>query len=121
MRRVRDNWFAGFRVKPTAENTTAWKDERVCAVIIDNRQFQIAIKRRGRYGLPLHGDRLLLKTADPRGPSAGWHANDNHGKHQAGRAVHYVESRSLAGDKPACNKSGADQRASDKPGKHKRN
>ncbi len=56
MRRVRDNWLTGFRVQPTAENTTAWKDERVCAVIIDNGQFQIAIKRRGRYGLPLHDD-----------------------------------------------------------------
>jgi hypothetical protein len=26
----------------------------VCAVVIDHGQFQIAVERRSRYGLPLH-------------------------------------------------------------------
>ena len=54
MRRVRENELHGFPVDPAAENTAARKGEPVSAVVADDSQFQIAIKRRGGQWLPLH-------------------------------------------------------------------
>jgi hypothetical protein len=43
------------RVHPAAKHAAAWKDKRVLLSIgVNHRQFQIAVKRCGRYGLPLH-------------------------------------------------------------------
>ncbi len=44
----------GFGIHPTAKDTAAWKCERVHTIIIDHGQFEVAIKRRGGYGLPFH-------------------------------------------------------------------
>jgi hypothetical protein len=51
---------AGFRFgfEPAAQNTAAWKDERVNdTTVVDDRQAQIAIERRRGDRLP---DRLLV-------------------------------------------------------------
>jgi hypothetical protein len=46
MGRVRQNGLHGFGVDPAGESTAARKRERVSAVVVNDGQFQIAIKRR---------------------------------------------------------------------------
>ena len=45
-----------FRLRPTAKNTPARKHKRMYAIVVDDGQFQIAVERRGGYGLPLHSE-----------------------------------------------------------------
>ncbi len=54
MRRIYRNRMVGFGAYPALENTAAGKYQRVYAVVADDGHFQIAIKRRGGYGLPFH-------------------------------------------------------------------
>lgn len=54
MRRIYRKWTVGFGAYPAVENTAARKDQRVHAVVADDGHFQIAIERRGGYGLPFH-------------------------------------------------------------------
>ncbi len=54
MRRIYRNRMVGFGAHPAVENTAAGKHESVYAVIVDDGHFQIAIKRGGGHGLPIH-------------------------------------------------------------------
>ena len=54
MARAYIDGFLGFCINPSVENTAACKGESVRSVVVDDGQFQIAVKWRVRYGLPLH-------------------------------------------------------------------
>jgi hypothetical protein len=43
-----------FGIHPAAEDAAAWKCESVHAVVTNDGQFEVAVERRGGYGLPLH-------------------------------------------------------------------
>jgi len=53
MCRVNVNPHATSCFYPTAKNATAWKHERVRSIVVKDRQFEVAIKRRGGYRFPL--------------------------------------------------------------------
>jgi hypothetical protein len=52
MRRTHLDPLPGDRIHPAAKNSAARENERMLAVLVDNGQFEIAIKRRGRDRLP---------------------------------------------------------------------
>ena len=54
MRWIYRNRIVGFGAYPAVENTAARKYQRVYAVVVDDGHFQIAIKRGGGHGLPIH-------------------------------------------------------------------
>ena len=54
MRRLHIHSFFGFRLDPSVENATARKNESVGPVVTDDGQFEIAVKWRFGYWLPLH-------------------------------------------------------------------
>jgi hypothetical protein len=56
MSRIYRDRLLASRVYPPTENTATWKHECVRAVVINDSYFQIAVERRGGYGLPLHVD-----------------------------------------------------------------
>jgi hypothetical protein len=55
--------FPGGRFHPAAKHATARKDKCVLSAGIDHRQLQIAIKRRGCYGLPFHLEMIRRSCA----------------------------------------------------------
>ena len=61
MRRVHDNGLLGCCVQPSTENPAAGKDKRMDAAVIDDGQFQIAVERRGGYGLPSHSQMIRCR------------------------------------------------------------
>ncbi len=63
MGRIYSDRQLGLGVQPTPENTAARKDERVCAVVTDDGQFQIAVERCGVYWLPFHSS--IIGSAKP--------------------------------------------------------
>ena len=51
------NSFVGFSIEPTVTSqTTTRKSDNVLPGAVDNREFEIAIERRGIYQFPFHGD-----------------------------------------------------------------
>jgi hypothetical protein len=52
MRRPQLDPPPGFRLDPSAENATAWKNERVGPVTADDGEFKIAVERGNRRRLP---------------------------------------------------------------------
>ncbi len=63
MRWIYRNRIVGFGAYPAVENTAARKYQRVYAVVVDDGHFQIAIKRRGCYGLPIHTGTMGFRQA----------------------------------------------------------
>jgi hypothetical protein len=74
----------GFCVDPSAEDAPARKHERVRALPVDDRQFKVAIERRGRYGVPIHVD--LTRLWKRRHLIASWIL----GAARVGRQIAYV-------------------------------
>lgn len=54
MRRLHINSFFGFCLDPSVKNAAARKNESVGPVVTDDGQFEIAVKWRFGYRLPLH-------------------------------------------------------------------
>jgi len=59
------NTLAPFGFHPSAEDAPAGEDKRMRSVSIDDGKLEVAIKRRGRYQLPLH--RQLMRAVGRRG------------------------------------------------------
>ncbi len=54
MRRADFDRLPGFRVDPTVKNTAAGEYQGVRAIVDEDGQFEVTIKGRCGYGLPLH-------------------------------------------------------------------
>jgi hypothetical protein len=62
MGRAHVDLLPGFRMDPAAKDATAWKSKSMHAIITDHGQFNLAVKWRYRYCLPLHAGNYGFAT-----------------------------------------------------------
>jgi hypothetical protein len=54
-----------FCLDPSTENAPACKRQSVNAVIVDDRELEVAVERCGRNRLPAHGWKIHVINSDP--------------------------------------------------------
>jgi hypothetical protein len=64
MRRRKLDPFPTPRVDPTVHQAAAWKNQSVCAVEVEDGQFQVAVQWSSRDALPILTDIILTDIVD---------------------------------------------------------